>query len=316
MLPTVRRGPRRLAMVSALAMFTVVTGAPEAMAQDTFPVQINLPDGFQPEGITTGRGATVYVGSLANGAIWRGNVKTGQGSIFAEGASDRVAVGLDYEKRSDRIWVAGGATDSVSVYDAPTGTKLKRYDIGGAGFLNDLVVTKKAVYVTDSQVQRLVVIPLGRHGGLPPVSEVVALPLTGTLAFVPGQFNNNGIVASKDGRKLIVVNSASKQLFTVNPTTGAARVIPLTGGALDSGDGLTLRGRTLYVTRGAPNAVVVVQLSRRFETGHVLRTLTADPPLDVPSTGTIAAGSFYVVNARFGPPPTPTTKYWITRLGL
>ena len=36
-----------------------------------------------------------------------------------------------------------------------------------AGFLNDVVVTSHAVYVTDSNIQQLIVIPLGRHGACP-----------------------------------------------------------------------------------------------------------------------------------------------------
>ncbi len=38
--------------------------------------------------------------------------------------------------------------------------------------------------------------------------------------------------------------------------------------------------------------------------------------LDVPTTGTIAAGRLWVVNARFGTPSPETIPYWITRLPL
>lgn len=309
------RAPRRLAVFTAFVLLGVLTGVPAAQAHPTanFPARLQLPNGFQPEGITTGRGTTVFAGSLANGAIWRGNVRTGKGEVFIPGIAGRVAVGVDYERRANRLWVVGGPTGTVTAYNARTGAELKRYTIAGSGFLNDLVVTRKAVYVTDSFVQRLVVIPFGKHDALPAPADVRTLPLTGDIAFVANQFNANGIVAVNGGQTLILVQSVTHTLFRVNPRTGEAKAIALTGGALTDGDGLELRGHTLYVVRGVPNAVVVVRLGARLKTGRVLRTLT-DPSLDVPSTGTLAADHLYVVNARFGTPPGPTTEYWITRL--
>ena len=74
------------------------------------------------------------------------------------------------------------------------------------------------------------------------------------------------------------------------------------GPGLVGGDGLELRGRTLYDVRGsAPTEVSVLQLSRRRH-GWVAtwRGALTDETLDVPSTATWAAGSLWAVNARFG----------------
>ena len=38
--------------------------------------------------------------------------------------------------------------------------------------------------------------------------------------------------------------------------------------------------------------------------------------LAFPTTGTIALGRLWVVNARFDVTPTPDTEYWISRLPL
>ena len=51
-----------------------------------FPEVISLPDGFRPEGIAVGNSSTFYVGSLANGAIYRGDLRTGEGSLLFKGS--------------------------------------------------------------------------------------------------------------------------------------------------------------------------------------------------------------------------------------
>jgi len=72
-------------------------------------------------------------------------------------------------------------------------------------------VTRDAVYVTDSNIQQLDVIPLGPGGALPDPDAVTTLPLTGDIHYVAAQFNANGIVAARGW--LIVVQSFTGQLF-------------------------------------------------------------------------------------------------------
>jgi hypothetical protein len=310
----VRRSAVVLVLAALAALVGLVAPLPATAGDGTrFPHTVDLPPGFRPEGITTGRGTTVYVGSLVDGAIWRGDVRTGTGDVFIGGTPGSTAVGLRYERRHGRLWVAGGGTCTVTVYDARAGVRLKRYAVPGCGFLNDLVVTRHAVYVTDSLVQQLVVLPLGPGGALPEQSAVDTLPLVGEIRYVTG-FNANGIVAARGGRVLILVQSATGFLFRVNPVTGEAHRIDL-GGATLNGDGLVLRGRTLYVVRGEPNSVSVVRLGERLTSGRVVARLR-DRDLDVPSTATIAAGRLWVVNARFETTPTPKTPYWLTQLPL
>ena len=78
-------------------------------------------------------------------------------------------------------WVAGGPTGTVRVYDARSGDLLRQYNFPGMVFLNDLVVTKDAVYVTDSFNPWLDVIPLGANDALPTQAEVTTLPLDGIV---------------------------------------------------------------------------------------------------------------------------------------
>lgn len=291
------------------------------------PKQIDLPAGWQPEGITTD-GRFLFVGSLVNGAIFKADPRTGNGRVLSAGKAGWVAVGLDYDRRRDLIWAAGGGTNDVRAYDAETGQVVAEYDFPSTTprFLNDLVVTRSAVYVTDSFHRELGVVPL-RHDDdrgvasgqrddhrdeLPPASAATILPLTGDLVLKAG-FNLNGIVVD-DGR-LTAVQSNTGKLFRINPRSGKTFVIPLGGRLVKNGDGLELARGLLFVVRNQDNKVAVVHLRHEGKRGEVVAVLT-DKSLDIPSTAAFVSGSLWVVNARFTTPPTPQTPYWITRIGL
>jgi outer membrane protein assembly factor BamB len=287
------------------AIALALTAIPTVAAP--FPARIDLPDGWRPEGITAGRGTTVFAGSMANGAIARIDVRTGAvDPDFAPGAPGRVDVGLDYEPGADRLWVAGGPTGQVRVYDASSGDLLQTYAVT-AGFLNDVVVTKGAVYVTDSLIQQLIVIPLGNGKGVPAPSAAFALPITGDFVYGQG-FNANGIV--EFGGYLIVPKSSTGQLFAIDPSTGDS-VELLPAGSVTAADGLELRGSNLYVIRNQLGIVDVYGI--RGSDLRLLRTIQG-VGTDVPTTGAFVAGRLWVVNARFSTPPTPDTPYWITQL--
>lgn len=299
--------PRRLiAAAAAVAALAIAAGPASA---HPFPGRVDLPDGWAPEGVTDGPGTSVFVGSLADGAIARVNVRSGRVSVLAPGAEGRVAVGMDYEQSAGRIWVAGGATGEVRAYDAGSGAVLATYQFG-PGFLNDVAVTRSAVYVTNSNAQELEVVPLPRDGSLPDPAAAYALPLSGDISYQAG-FNANGIVA-RHGR-LILVQSNTGMLFRVNRSTGVARQIDLGGASVTFGDGLELHGSRLYVVRNQLNEVAVFRLGRKLATARLLRTISS-PDLAIPTTTAFKAGRLWTVNARFDTPVTPDTTYWLTRL--
>jgi hypothetical protein len=168
------------------------------------------------------------------------------------------------------------------------------------------------VYVTDSSVPQLVVIPLPRDRSLPPPSAATLVPVGGDFVQMPG-FNLNGIVA--ENGTLLVAQSAAGKLFRVDPVTGTADEIELGGAILTYPDGLELLGHTLYVVRPFDNRVTVISLGAQLASGVVLGDLT-DPSLDIPSTATVAAGRLWAVNLRFTTPNEPSTPYWITQVPL
>jgi hypothetical protein len=301
----------RPALAFAAAVVLALAAAAPGFAAAPGPSQIDLPNGWAPEGLTAGPGTTVFVGSLTASGVWRGDVRTGQGAVIP-GTQGTFGVGTEYEADANRLWIAGGPTGQVKVLDASTGELLQTYTFSPAGFLNDLVVTDTAVYVTDSSFAWLDVVPINPDGSLADPSEAFMLPLSGDFTLAPG-FNLNGIVAARGW--LIGVQSNTGELFRISPTTGQATSIDLGAGVdVINGDGLELHGgRTLYVVQNQNNRVEVFALGPGLTSATLQRTLTGDT--DVPTTIAWVAGATYAVNARFNTPVTPATPYWITRLG-
>lgn len=318
---------RRLSLAIGLVTALLLTATPAVGAHEgdhsstvntasiTLPARIDLPDGFQPEGVTSGFISRLYVGSIADGAIWRGSARTGTGRILVPGVTGRQAAGIHLDWRG-RLWVAGANNHTVRVYNALTGRLLETFTFPTAGFINDLAITRRAVYATDSNNQQLAVIPFGRFGRLPDPSKASLLPLTGDYVVGSG-FNANGIVAR--GGWLIIDQTNTGKLFRIDPRTGATKQIDTGGYSVANGDGLALRNGRLYAVRNQDNLVAVLNLGSDLLSASLVGEITSPAPpnnLDVPTTATFALGKLWVVNARFNTTPSATTPYWITRLPL
>jgi len=283
---------------------------------DAFPERIQLPPGFQPEGIASGRGTTFYVGSIPTGAVYRGDLRTGEGAVLVPPQAGHQSIGLKYDHRTGYLFVAGGPTGHAFVYDGKTGATLADIKLTTVtpSFINDVVVTKRAAYFTNSSQQVLYRVPLANSGKLPPAPiDVEEIPLGGDYQFTPNAFNANGIAATPNGKTLIIVNSVDGALYTVDPATGDASLIDLGTNSVPNGDGILLKGKTLYVVQNQQNQVAVVKLNARLSAGTIVETITS-PLFRVPTTIAGFGDSLYVVNARFGTPPTPDTDYDVVRV--
>jgi sugar lactone lactonase YvrE len=310
---------RGLTVLLAALLLAAVPVAPSAASSTASsgaartPVdRIDLPTGWQPEGITTD-GRHLYAGSLATGALLRADPRTGRVHVLPQSATGKPAVGIDYDRRRDVLWVAGGASNEIRVQKAGTGRLLRTYTFpSGTRFVNDLVVTRRAVYATDSRNAVLGVVRLrpGRHHQLPPSGQVELLPLSGDFVQAPEVNNANGIVSAHGW--LLVIQSNTGKLLRVDPATGRASEVDLGGATLTRGDGLELDGRTLYVVRNRDNLVAVVELSCDLDGGQVVDEIRGD--VDVPTTAALVGGDLWVVNARFGVAEPATQSYWMTRL--
>jgi sugar lactone lactonase YvrE len=284
----------RIAFATAVAVLALL--APAAPAGEDAQRTIALPDEFRPEGIASGPKDSFYVGSIPQGSVYRGSYRTGEGRVLVPPHPGRNHTGLKVDDRNDLLFVAGGASKGIYVYDSKTGADVEAFTISGAGFINDVVLTRRAAYFTDSQVQQFYRVRIGRHGSL---GEPEVVPITGEFVYTTG-FNANGIEAVKGGRRLIMVKSNTGQLFSVRPRSGRSREIELDGTVVN-GDGILLRGKTLYVVRNRDNVIAVVDLKRDLREGEIEDELT-DPLLDVPTTIAPFKRFIYAVNARFDRP--------------
>jgi len=315
---TISRIAPLLAVAAAAGLLAV--GASASSTATPFPATIALPVGFQPEGIAIHRGR-FFVGSIPTGAIYSGSLRTGRGSILVPGApgpTGRSATGIEADGRG-RLFVAGADRGHAYVYDARTGGLIRDYTLTtGPSFVNDVVVTPKAAFFTDSFNQRLYKLTFGPAGRLPAASTT--LPLTGDIAFTAGAFNANGIDATPSGRTLVIVQSNTGFLFRVNPSTGVTDRIELAGGAtVTAGDGILLDGRTLYVVRNQLNLIAVVRLAANLGSGSVARTIApvvpaALGPNTVPTTIDDHGVFLYAVNARFGIGTPETQAFQIVKV--
>jgi hypothetical protein len=284
----------RIVFATALALLLLL--APAAPAGSPAQRTIALPDEFRPEGIASGSGASFYVGSIPQGSVFRGSYRTGEGEVLVPPHPGRAHTGLKVDTRHDRLFVSGGASKGIYVYDADSGADVASFALPDAGFVNDVVLTRRAAYFTDSQVQQLYRVARGKDGS---IGEPTRLPITGEFQYTTG-FNANGIEALPGGRTLIVVKSNTGQLFTVDAKSGASREIVLNT-PVAFGDGLLLHGRTLYVVQNQLNRVAVVKLGHRLTRGRVIGYLT-DDKLEVPTTIAPFKHFIYAVNARFDLP--------------
>jgi hypothetical protein len=276
-----------------------------AAARDVYPEVIPLEDGFAPEGITEGTGNTFYYGVLNGGAIFRGNYRTGVYEPLVGPNPSRIAVGMSYDQRTGLLYVAGGFGGTAHVYDVGDGTEVATIQLATpfASWINDVYITEDAVYFTDSFQKQFYRIPLDANGWLPDSPQVQAIPLGGDFVLVPQQppefiINANGIVATPDGRWLLIVSSALGIVYRVNPQTGYATAIDLGVADAAYGDGLVLRGHTLYVVQNFLNQIRVIELDPDFASGTYVEDLTSDY-FRVPTTAAIFGNALYAVNARF-----------------
>ncbi len=298
-----------LALAGALVVF-----ATAAAAQATFPEEISLPNGFRPEGIAIGNGATFYVGSIPTGAVYRGDLRTGEGAVLVPAEPGRASIGMKFDR--GLLYVAGGGTGKGFVYDTETGTLELEVQLAAGTdptFINDVVVTRDAAYFTDSRRPALYRLPLANDGAPGPVATVVTVAGGGYTHVPPPANNLNGIDATPDGKTLVVVQTVTGKLFRIDAATAETTEIGLGGATLENGDGILLHGRTLYVVQNRSNQIAVVSLAPDLGSGTVTGTIT-DDDFDVPTTIGKFGSHLYAVNAKFNTVPTPDTPYEVVKV--
>ncbi|MEU9180179.1 SMP-30/gluconolactonase/LRE family protein [Streptomyces sp. NPDC048550] len=269
-----------------------------------------------PEGIATDpRNHTVYVGSYADGTVYRARPGQRTAEVFLPAGTDgrHTANGLRVDARG-RLWVTD-STSGVSVYDTASRRRLAHFEVAGTGglFVNDLAITPDGTaYLTDSVrsvVYRVTPAQLAAGSG----ALLPAYDLSGHLTPSPaGSFALNGIVSDPAGRFLLAVDMTAGDLHRIDLRTGAISRVALQGGDLTHADGLDLApDGTLRVAHNTTNTLTRWHLSPDGTRARLTRTIT-DPSLQIPTTLSHTPGRTLVVRSQFdkgGPmgPGTPTS---------
>jgi Cu-Zn family superoxide dismutase len=252
------------------------------------------------------RSGSAYVGSLADGTIYR---------IDAAGTVEVASVGGADERRSvagikvddeGRLWAAGGYEGTLHVYEAETLRLRARFDVGGRpSCVNDVAFDDAGTaYVTDSLIPAL--FRVGRD--LDELERWVDLSAAG-LPW-PDGLNLNGIVLTPDGRHLVTCQTNLGRFWRVALDDGGVDEVELEGGPLEHCDGLAIEEATLYAAINARDEIAVIDLAADGSSGRVRRRLRSGA-FAFPTAVAISAGRLLVVNGQLdkmgGAPELPFT---------
>ena len=296
------------ALAALLATLTLGLGGALAATE-----RYALPgDNVFPEGIATDGTGAFYVGSTTDGTIYRGTVGSPDVTTFLPGGADgRTDVrGLKIDRRG-RLFLAGGGTGQIFVYDGTSRGLLAKFTTGlTPSFVNDVTIAPNGdAYFTDSNSPAIyrVAADVTAPGAFSRWSDLSGSP----IVYAQG-FNLNGIAASDDGKYLVTVQSNTGKLFRVDIATRAIGEIDLGGQAVPGGDGLLLSGQTLRVMRNAAATLVTLQLAPDFGSATLVTT-TTDPDFAFPTTFARSGDRLLVVNSQLDkrtanqPPTLPFT---------
>jgi len=290
---------RTLVVLAALTLVATLTLAEPAAAHSTRVIV--LPGASSAEGIAPGHGTTFYAGDLFRGDIFRGDLERGTAKRLIDVPDGRAAVGMAFDRERDLLFVAGGFTGQAYVYDTRTRKTVATYRFAppNKGLINDVTLTRRGAWFTDSYQAQLYFIPF--HDRQLSTSFRV-LRLSGPAADTSGRFNLNGIRAVRGGKLLVVAHSAQGRLRTVNPDTGASA--PIAGISVPQVDGLEYRHGRLWAVQNT-NRVTRIKLSDDLKSGTVQKVIT-NKLFQVPATAALFDDRLAVVNAKFdtGLPPT------------
>lgn len=253
-----------------------------------------------------------YVGSLADGTLYR-LTALGAVEVFSEpGAGERTSVaGVKVDSRR-RLWAAGGYDGTLFVYELADGSQLACGDVGARpSCVNDIAFGPGGEgYVTDSLVSVLFRVDADSLALAPWVDLAEqGVPWDDGLNF-------NGIVLTPDSQHLVACQTNLGRFWRVSLGTGQVDEVKLEGGPIEHCDGLAAVGAKLYVAVNARNEIVEVALAQDGSSGRVERVIRSDA-FAFPTAVAVASDRLLVVNGQLdkmgGEPSLPFTVVAIAR---
>jgi Cu-Zn family superoxide dismutase len=272
-----------------------------------------------PEGIAYDeRTQLVFVSSTTDGTIFRGSASDETLTPFLPPGADgrTTAVGLEVDN-DGHLFVAGGQTGFVWVYDELTGDLIAALQTGSSPtFINDIAVDKDGIaYITDSMSP---VIYRARPNGSGGYTIERWLELAGSpIVYGPG-FNLNGIVVSPSDRYLFTVQTNTGKIYRIDIATKDIVQLDVGGATFVNGDGLWIRGNTLYVLQNQQAIITEIRVQPNQARGTVV-SQTTDPSFAVPTSLVGARGRLLVVNSQFnrrGPGLTPVLPFTVSVVAI
>jgi sugar lactone lactonase YvrE len=252
---------RALSTLTAMsAVLVAVTVPATAAPAPGYAITINGSNAF-PESVAADN-HNVYATSIGDGTVYRGRPGAKTLESFLPGGRDGRTQATGIKIIGNRLLVAGAFTGRFFVY-TDTGQLVSSYtvpDTGEKTLVNDAAVTPDGdVYITDSLRAVVYRIPAAEVNA-PAIGAQRTLRVVYHLPdYVAGESNGNGVVASPDGKFLIIGYWYSGALYRLTLTTGEVRKIDAP--PLPSADGIVLRGNTLYIARSVNNEITTVRLS-------------------------------------------------------
>ena len=132
-----------------------------------------------PRGHRERAGLSFFVGSIPQGSVYRGSYRTGEGEVLVPAHEGRNHTGLKVDARPTDCSSPAARSKGIYVYDSRTGADVESFALADAGFVNDVVLTRRAAYFTDSQVQQLYRVGICKHGS---IGELSRIPISGDFA--------------------------------------------------------------------------------------------------------------------------------------
>jgi sugar lactone lactonase YvrE len=314
-----------LAAGTALGPAVVVPAAAASEGPSDRPVVYQLPGdtaapGSKFEGIGYDRRShRFYVSETTGGEIARGDVRRPSAAPWLDGNGTDgrfTARGVNVDDQG-RVYIAGGpngidhpGAPDLWVY-SPQGTLLAALQTGvDSAFLNDIAIGKDgAAYFTNSNAPQI--FRVAEHNGTWSVTTFV--DATGTIPTSAG-FNLGGIVATPDGKALLVAQGNVGRLWRVDLSSRTVTEVPTGGADLVNADGLVLRGRELTAIRNFSRRLTTVRVDGDWSTVRPVADVPTDPDR-VLTTGKIADGRLLAVDSKFDEPvATPPYQVVVLRL--
>ncbi len=278
-----------------------------------------------PEGVAYSQKQDVFfVSSLHYGKIGKVNRK----GVYTEFINDKdlvSAIGIHADEKRNLLYVCI-SDPGVSVktkpenqrklakliaYNLTTGKRKFVADLGalnptGKNFANDVDFDNKGnVYVTNSFSPIIYKVdPDGK-----------ACIFTMNDKWKGEGFNLNGIVCYKN-KYLIVAQSNTGELFKIS-LKDPTEITKINADPILGVDGLFLNGNNeLIVVSNAQTAVFQLQTTDDFASAKIIKSVPTE--MSFPTTGTMAKGKYYILNAKlneiFDPKATRTSNFLIQEI--